>query len=377
MGIAFLVLMVLGLGVSIAAHEAGHMYSAFMFKGKVRKFSVGFGPTLLKYTRKNTLYVFKLIPLYGYVNISGMQSSDEDKEHPGVEFRDMSVWAKSVILLGGVTLNCILSILLVIASFSFIGEQRGTSTVLEVGTCLNIAQCSPTRDTPAHVAGLAKGDTIKSINNEQVDNWYDVKQALALRSPGEMIEVSGERLNGDTFEVTVTLGDSPVHPGSAYLGASPVRRAYKYSLRESVSRAGKQIGQTTTLVTHYPEYIYSAFKGEGEVRLVGPVGLGRISSDIGEMDVSLTERLGTLLGLLALMNASLMVFNLIPILPFDGGRLVGVWIGAGRKLLYSLFNKKYSGPVNNGIANSISSLTLLLYVFSVLVLLVSDIVRPL
>lgn len=367
----------LGLGVSIAVHEAGHMCSAFMFGGKVRKFSVGFGPTLLKYTRKNTLYVFKLIPLYGYVDIAGMRAHEpEDKEHPGIEFRDMSVWAKSIILLGGVTLNCILSILLVIMSFSFIGEQRGTATILEVGTCLNIEQCSPSSDTPAHVAGLLKGDTITSINRAQVDNWYDVKQALSLRSPGDAIEVSGTRANGDKFGIGVVLGDNPSYPGSAYLGARPVSRAYKYSLRESVNLAGRQIGRTTTLLTHYPEYIYSSFTGEGEVRLVGPVGLGRISSDIGEMDVSLAQRLGTLLGLLAMLNASLMIFNLIPVLPFDGGRLVGVWIGAGRKLLYSLFNKKYSGPVDNSIANTIGSLTLFLYIFSVLVLLVSDIVRP-
>ena len=405
MGLLFLVLMIMGIGVSIALHEAGHMYATRIFKGRVKSFSVGFGPTFLKYTKKHTLYTFKLIPLYGYVNIAGMgQDSMTGTEQEGerapvdemvstadgyTKFDNMTPWAKTVILMGGVTVNALFALLLAVVSFSAIGVNGPTTTIYEVARCLEgETSCQESQYAPAFAAGVERGSVVRSIAGQTVDSWADLTEIVSAYDPGDTVSMVVQTPANLEKSVSLTFAESPYaknpsyRGNRSYLGVTPLVKVQRYPVTRSVSLFKQNLAGTAAIIVKYPSSVYNSFKNsltgdtDAESELMGPVGLGRLSSDIGELDSSLSQRFGLLLTVLAAINISLTVFNIMPLLPFDGGRIVLVWAESLRSTIYRVYKKKDPGSFNPRIVALISAVVVSAYIVSVLMLLVVDIVNP-
>lgn len=398
MGLLFLILMLIGIGLSIALHEAGHMYATRLFKGRVKSFSVGFGPTLLKYRKKHTLYTFKLVPLYGYVNIAGMGQDSMTGENwedgaPVADgykkFDNMTPWAKTVILMGGVTANALFALLLGVVSLSAIGVNRATTTISQVSKCIgNQTDCPKSQYAPAFVAGVEDGSTILAIEGIAVNSWADLTRVMSTYNPGDTVSMIVQTPDNSEKLVSLTLAESPYlkdpsyrgNPG--YMGVTPLAKVQRYAVGESISLFKQNVSGTVLVIIKYPSSVYNSFtnsltgdKGT-EPELIGPVGLGRLSSNIGELDSSLSQRFGLLLTVLAAINISLAVFNSMPLLPFDGGRIVLVWAESLRSIAYKVLGTKDPDPFNPRIVALLSVAVVSLYIVSVLMLLVVDIVNP-
>ena len=155
------------LGILIFVHELGHFLFAKLFKVRVLKFSLGFGPKLFGKVIGETEYVISAFPLGGYVKMFG-ENPDEQREavaEKAVSFAHKTVWQRFLIVLAGPLFNLLFSVLLFFLIFLFVGlpDSRDTTRVGQV-----------TEDSPAAEAGIQVGDTILSINDQPTQGWLDV-----------------------------------------------------------------------------------------------------------------------------------------------------------------------------------------------------------
>ena len=270
---------VLGLLVSIALHEIGHLVPAKRFGVRVSQYMVGFGPTLWSRTRGETEYGLKAIPLGGYVRLVGMYppaDAVDAKPRPGrmgelVEaareasaaeirpgedhraFYRLSAPKKLVVMLGGPFMNLVLAFVLLVVAFAGIGVPGPTTTVGALSECVSpsaTAQCGPDGEVaPARAAGLEEGDTIVSFDGTAVTGW-DQLAALIRESPARTVPVVVER-DGSELELTLRTAvvdrpvagpdgapqlDSSGEPVTAqvgFLGVTPTAALQRSSLGEA------------------------------------------------------------------------------------------------------------------------------------------------
>ena len=390
----------LGISVSIALHEVGHLLPAKRFGVKITQYMVGFGPTVWSRQRGETEYGLKAIPLGGYVRMIGMfppkpgadpsilrgsstgrfsqlmdQAREESMEQvkPGDEnrvFYKLSTPKKLVVMLGGPTMNLVIAVVLLGGIFTLYGIGQITARVSAVSQCVQVAPasgaaavaCSPSdQQAPANLAGIRPGDRIVSLAGQPVKIWDDVR-ALVRPNGGRQISVVVERA-GKTLHLTATpiLNDVPrvndagnlvVGPdGKAltdrvgFMGFSPSAEIVKQPLTAVPALVGTQIAATAGVVLRIPQKMEGIAKAAfgGGVRdpsLMSVVGVGRVAGEVA--DGQLTGLVGSdsaaskfviLLSLIASLNLALFVFNLIPLLPLDGGHAVGaLWEGLKRQV---------------------------------------------
>ncbi|MGV8968137.1 MAG: M50 family metallopeptidase [Cellulomonas sp.] len=380
--------MVIGLLLSIALHEVGHMVPAKKFGVRVSQYMVGFGPTLWSRTRGETEYGVKAIPLGGYVRLVGMYPTPDAVGNPPVRnwfgrvaqdareasneeilpgedhraFYRLSAPKKLVVMLGGPVMNLMIAVVLLGVVLVGFGVPTATSTVSVVTPCVLAAgsqECTPADPkSPAVAAGFQAGDAITSFNGVAVDSWTQLS-GLIRGAGGETVPVVVERGGvAQTLTVSPALLDRPVVDanGAAVLGADGTARTEPVGylgigpefalVRQPVSAVPTAVGQavvgTAAVVVALPARVMdvarSAFGTEARSQnsIIGPVGIGRIAGEVaadGGGDFGLTGQVLTMLSLLASLNIALFVFNLIPLLPLDGGHVAGaLWEGARRQV---------------------------------------------
>ncbi len=389
----------LGISVSIALHEVGHLLPAKRFGVKITQYMVGFGPTVWSRQRGETEYGLKAIPLGGYIRMIGMfppkpgadpsilrgsstgrfsqlmdQAREESMEQvkPGDEnrvFYKLSTPKKLVVMLGGPTMNLVIAVALLAGIFTLYGIGQITARVSAVSQCVQVvpangaaaAACSPADPkAPANVAGIRPGDRIVSLAGQPVQSWEDVK-TLVRPNGGRQISVVVER-DGKTVHLTATpiLNDVPrvndagnlvVGPdGKAltdrvgFMGFSPSAEIVKQPLTAVPALIGDQVSRTAGVVFRIPQKmvgIAQAAFGNGVRDPNGPmsvVGVGRVAGEVADGQLSgvadtAASKFVILLSLIASLNIALFVFNLIPLLPLDGGHAAGaLWEGLKRQV---------------------------------------------
>lgn len=367
-----------GIVVSIALHELGHMVPAKAFGVRVSQYMIGFGPTLWSRRRGETEYGVKAIPLGGFVRMVGMmpgprpgqkpargffgqviddaRRASAEEIRPGEEHRafyHLSTPKKLVVMLGGPVMNLVLGVVIAAVVMVGIGQQAPTATVAAVSACVPTAAATEAEpcpagapEAPAAAAGLQPGDRIVSYDGVAVSGWDELTTAIADGGTGAAVPVVVER-DGARQELQVTPVDATravttADGGtdtvtSAFLGVSPSFEHVPAPLTEVPRAVGEMVGATASGVVTLPvkvaEAVGQAFSGEerSQDSVMSVVGVGRAAVDVAGADSSVLSRVQMLLSLLASLNVALFVFNLIPLLPLDGGHVVNALYEGGRR----------------------------------------------
>ncbi len=486
---AGILIVILGILLSIALHEIGHLVPAKLFGVRVTQYMVGFGRTVWSRRRGETEYGIKAIPLGGYVAMIGMYPPpDEDRagaeaesgDHPsedagpadpylrelnaqyrgpgdsgaaspgargsgGMEhttrtvssqstglFQQMSaearevaaeelqpgdeermfyrlpIWKRMIIMLGGPLMNGLIAVVITAGTISLHGTEEPTTQVDEVFECVVSVQdadagreeCTASDPAgPAYEAGLRPGDEIVSFGGQEVQEWEDLT-ALIRESADQSTQLEYLR-DGERHTTTLTplLVERPVtdvlgraeRDEDGALITEPVgfigMGAGSELQRQPVTEAGPIVWEQTKavgeVVVQLPWRVYdvavSTFTS-AERDPDGPlsvVGVGRIAGELSAQEqIPLASRFATLMSLVAGVNIALMVFNLIPLLPLDGGHVAGALYEGLRRRLAKLLGRPDPGPFD------ISKLLPLTYVVMVLLfgmgglLILADIINP-
>jgi len=380
--------MVVGVLVSIALHEVGHMVPAKRFGVRVSQYMVGFGPTLWSHALGETEYGLKAIPLGGYVRLVGMYPPPDAVGNPPVrgwlsrvaqEAREVSVEEirpgedhrafyrlstpkKLVVMLGGPVMNLVIATVLLAIVLVGIGVPTPTATIAAVTPCVPAVGAQECTDadpeSPAAAAGLADGDVVTSFDGVAITSWSQLS-GLIKGAGGDVVPVAIERGGAErALTVTPVRVDRPVvdetgaavlgENGSArtepvgYLGIGPEFALQSQPLSAVPAAVGVAVAATArivlTLPTRVVDVAQAAFGSQPRQQdsVIGVVGIGRIAGEVaadGGGDFGLTGQVLTMLSLLASLNIALFVFNLIPLVPLDGGHVAGaLWEGARRQV---------------------------------------------
>ncbi len=184
--------LILSLSILVLVHEFGHFIAAKVFKTRVEKFYLFFDPwfSLFKFKKGETEYGIGWLPLGGYVKISGMIDESMDKEQMKLppqphEFRAKPAWQRLIIMLGGVTVNIILAILIYILMLTMWGEQYlPTSEVNKYGIAV---------DSTGRQLGLTDGDKIISVDNENIEDFHKIPKKIILDKSASIQIVRNEK----------------------------------------------------------------------------------------------------------------------------------------------------------------------------------------
>lgn len=198
--VAFLVV----IGVLIFVHELGHLLAAKAVDIEVPRFSIGFGPRILGFTRGETEYVISALPLGGYVRMAGMEDTSAleggaDEEHvPSPrDFDAKPLWARALVISAGVIMNFIFAVLVLAFIALFFGEAFNPSTRIAVEG-----------EIPAELSALESvppGAEITAVNGEAVESWTDLAAALEAAPAGA---TTIDFADGYTAEIQLPAGDS-------------------------------------------------------------------------------------------------------------------------------------------------------------------------
>jgi len=427
--IAFIVgvvLLVVGLAASIALHEIGHLVPAKRFGVRVGQYMVGLGPTLWSRRIGDTEYGVKALPLGGYISMAGMYPPSPGRENgsPGSAgggffatmvqdarsandetlagedrsgtFYALPMWKRIVIMLGGPTMNLLLAMLLFAIVFSGIGVQTATTTIASVNECVLPAGSAQTACTPADpvspaaAAGIQPGDVIVSVDGTAVSS-FEQASSIIQASPGRTIEIVVRRDGAEqTLRVTPMLAQRQVAgpDGTAvtadvgFVGMSATSAYVRQPLWEGPATALQQAGQVVGIMWQLPARVYQTASDmvTGAPRDPnGPmsvVGVGRLAGEAAATDAPVLNRVATILGLLGSLNLALFVFNLIPLLPLDGGHVVvALWDGLKRTWA-KLWRRPPPRPVD---ATRLVPVTFVVVVALIVmggILIIADIVNP-
>jgi len=422
----------LGLLVSIALHEWGHYYPAKKFGVYISQFMIGFGPTLFSRTKGDTEYGIKAIPLGGYVAMAGMYAPSEPGGKPEASttgffdqvvgdsaapqtateldidtrsFYRLLLHRRIIIMLGGPVMNLLIAIVLYAVVLMGFGVPSLSLTVGSVSECVVPAtelrsECLPEDPAaPGAAAGILPGDRILSVAGEPVDEWFRVTEIIRT-SPGRPVAVVVDR-GGEDVQLSVTpllseryafdesgeiLVDEAGNPVVEYVGFVGIGSSF-VNQRQSVTTVlpavwDNVVGVVRIIVT-LPERLVDVAQaafGTQERDPNGPlsvVGVGRIAGEIASVDsLAVRDRVSSLIGILASLNVALFVFNLIPLLPLDGGHVaVGLYEGAKRRI-YRALGKSDPGPVNASKLIPVTLVVVGILGSMSLLLMYADIVNP-
>ncbi|MGI9093773.1 MAG: M50 family metallopeptidase [Mycobacteriales bacterium] len=358
------VLFAVGLGLSVAIHEFGHLLTAKAFGMKARRYFIGFGPKIWSFRRGETEYGLKAIPAGGFVDIAGFTSLDEvtPEERPRA-FWQFAAWKRLIVLAAGSFTHFVIAFVLLYLAALTTGLPTDRAIASEVTKCvpqldpatLAAKACTASDPAgPAYRAGIRKGDEITAINGAPVRTFQDVVEKLS-GNPGERVVVTYTRDGqAHTTGMTVATVTRPVDVGGKGKKVGAIGVAAALMLREGPIAAapvtGNFIGQLLTSTFHalgaLPDKVPSVLRAiEGHKRDPnGPVSVVGVSRAGGQ-----ALQAGSwffFLGLLAAFNVFIGLFNLLPLLPLDGGHVAILLFERARGRVAKLFGRADPGSVD-------------------------------
>lgn len=419
------VIIVLGLALSIGLHELGHFLPAKRFGVQVSEFFIGFGKKLWSKQKGETEYGVKLIPLGGYVRMHGMypdqiERETDELEHDGVDahtalaraeaddsrsFYRLKTWQKLTVMFGGPFMNLLLAVVFYAILLVGFGTAQYSTKVGSVSECLVSAtsgqtECASTDPVaPGRAAGLQAGDVIVAIDDQKITDWTQIQTAFNS-APGQALPVVVER-DGETQALTITpvlteryvideagqakknAAGEPVTEEVGMVGISPAIENVRQPITAVIPAVADNVGQVANMILHLPQRmidIFNAAFGSEERDANGPIsvlGVGRVAGEIASQDtIPIVAKAQAMIGLLASLNVALFVFNLIPLMPLDGGHMIAAIYEAVRRKFAKLRGKPDPGPVNASKLMPLTYVVVAVFGAMSLLLIYADIVKP-
>ncbi|TRZ84881.1 MAG: RIP metalloprotease [Streptomycetaceae bacterium] len=397
--LAFIVALLL----SIMIHEFGHFITAKGFGMKVSEFFLGFGKSIWSIQRGETEFGIKAIPAGGYCRIEGMSPKDVMVEgEEGRAFYKASGARKLIVLGAGSFLHFILGFVLLLALFMGVGTTQVTSTIERVSDCIPPATgdqaCTPTSlISPAKKAGLLPGDKIVSINGVRTKEWSKDVQ-LIRSSAGKQLEIGIDRgtskvqsANADgapDLTVSVIPAERMINGKSyGFIGIvntiATVRSDPVGAIKQSTTMTRTFLTSSVTSIGALPGKVPQLWKQTigGATRdpegLVGVVGVARVSGQaVGSTKLTNSERLATFIMIIASLNIFVGVFNLLPILPMDGGHMAVAIADEVRAFFARLRGRPRPAAIDVAVLTPLTMVVFVILAGLTLLLLVADIVNP-
>ena len=309
-----IIVFVLVFGVVVIAHELGHFLIAKLIGSKVVQFSIGMGPDIVKFTKGETKYVLKLLPIGGACMFEGedgiyTKDQDGDGQKPEGAFNDANVWSRIATVFAGPFFNIILAFLLSLIVVGFSGESIPMINALTEGY-------------PAEEAGLREGDVITKIDGERIYLQGEVTIASAL-SGGEPMEIEYER-DGQKYSTVITPKFSE-QDNRYYLG---------FAIGETVQCKGFDLIRYSAYEVRYwlkvtVKSLLMLVQGKLSANdLSGPVGIAAMIDETIEVTkpYGLPTVVINMINFAVLLSVNLGVMNLLPLPALDGGRLLFMFI---------------------------------------------------
>jgi len=367
---------VVALLFSVMVHEFGHYITARKFGMRISEFFLGFGKRIWSFQRGETEFGLKAIPAGGYCKIEGMAPNDEMPEgEEGRAFYKASSAKKLIVLGAGSFLHFVLGFLLLFLLFVGIGTNQVLPVISEVVS-----------NSAAQAAGIQAGDEIVAINGKKVTEWYKdvevIRQSqgaeltLDLNRDGELLTiVTNARLtdvDGTKRYVLGIINDVGLKRSSVLLSVKNSAIVTKSFLTESVKSLAK-------LPEKIPALWGATVRGEERDAngLVGVVGVARVSGQaVGSDKLTPMERLATFVLIVASLNIFVGIFNLLPILPLDGGHMAVAIADEIRAFFARLRGRPRPAPIDVTVLTPITMVVFVVLATLTLLLLVADVINP-
>ena len=309
-------LFVVGLIISVFLHELGHFVSARRSGMKVTQFYMGFGPRVWSTKRGEVEFGVRALPIGAFVRIVGMNNLDEcDPADEPRAYRQQSYPKRIFVITAGSIMHMVIAATLFIGVYATAGRFGDTKELLIYG--------APASGSPAEEIGLQDGDQILAINSTKIASRVELVETIVAFKPGDIVQVEIQR-EGEVFSRRAKLISNPANPQIAFLGVSTdsykyVRQnvfgAVRYGLTDVVTVARASV--TGVFVVINPANIIAnvvAAEPDPLTRPTTVVGASQVGGEIGR-----SEGLKGILIMLASVNVFVGVFNMLPLLPFDGG----------------------------------------------------------
>jgi membrane-associated protease RseP (regulator of RpoE activity) len=392
--VAGVVVFFFGLLASIALHELGHLSFAKLFGVRVTQYMVGFGPTMWSRHKGETEYGIKWIPLGGYIRMIGMLPPRRDdapgmvrrsstgpfqgliesargaaleEVGPGDEdrvFYRKKWWQKVIIMVAGPLMNLLLAFVFISIVVMGIGVSALQPVIASVTKCtIPAAQagrdCTPKDPvTPAAKAGLRPGDRVVSWDGHEIHSFGQL-QALIRSSGGRTVPMVIRRDGHDlalTVAVTTNQMESLTDPGRTvtvgFLGISPASARERRGPGTVLATMGQMTTRTVGSLVDLPKKMVGVWNAAfgGQKRdpngPIGVVGASRIGGEIAASHEPGLDKLAFFLTVLGTVNFAVGMFNLVPLLPLDGGHIAGALWEAIKRFFARVLRRPDPGHVD-------------------------------
>ncbi|MFI5942838.1 M50 family metallopeptidase [Streptomyces uncialis] len=425
MTILGIVVFAIGLLISIAWHELGHLSTAKLFGIRVPQYMVGFGPTIWSRKKGETEYGIKAIPLGGYIRMIGMfppgtdgriearstspwrgmiedaRSAAYEELEPGDEkrlFYTRKPWKRVIVMFAGPFMNLILAVAIFLGVLMTFGIEQQTTTVGAVSDCViqqseNRTKCAQgDQAAPAKQAGLQKRDKIVAFNGQEVQDWSALQPRIrdTIGPATITVERDGQRQDLQATLIRNQVGKTDGEGGyvkgeyvtAGFLGFTPASGIVEQSFGQSVDRMGDMmqngVESLIALPTKVPALWDAAF-GDGPREAdspIGVVGAARVGGEVLNLDIPPENQVAMMLFLVAGFNLSLFLFNMLPLLPLDGGHIAGALWESVRRRTARLFKRPDPGPFDVAKLMPVAYVVAGVFVCFTLLVLVADLVNP-
>jgi membrane-associated protease RseP (regulator of RpoE activity) len=336
-----IVIFIFALMASVMLHELGHFLTAKKFGMRVTQFFLGFGATLWSTMRGETEYGVKALWFGGFVKITGMTSMEEvDVADEPRSFRNQPGWQRIIVLAAGSFMHFVLALFLLFVLALGVGLSTQTNSVSSLTHCVPASSADLDSNTPCHgstvhsspaeLAGVRANDKIISLAGRPVGSFDQLQTVLKSERAGVPLPLVVLR-DGHDVQLTVTLAAIP-HRAVPFLGVESVVTYQGTGVWGAVTFAGSQLGDTLTssasAIAKLPSAIPDLFSKNrantpaGQVSSV--VGVGDVTGDVVAASLPWQAKATLVLYLIASLNIFVGAFNLLPLLPLDGGHLAVV-----------------------------------------------------
>jgi regulator of sigma E protease len=276
----------------ITVHELGHFVVAKACGVKVNEFAIGMGPAFFQKQKGETLYSLRVFPIGGFC---AMEGEDEDSKDERA-FNNKPAWQRALVLAAGSFMNLVTAVaLMIIIAFSM---GQPTTTIDQVMD-----------NSPAYEMGIQSGDTIKSIDGEEIDDWTELTTIISA----EVEE------NPMTFVVIrdgkeLALQVAPEYDAADKRGKIGITPTYERNIMASFGTGIKNTGEMAVMMV---DIIKQLFTGDvSATELSGPVGIVYAVNESAKSGVIYVVYLA------ALLSLNLAIMNMLPFPALDGGRLI-------------------------------------------------------